>query len=129
MVYYVGESCLSLMTPRNGNYTCDGPQITGTVCTFECNLGYNLVGSESRECLHNSEWSGNTTSCEVLHCEELDGPENGNVILPCDTRLGSICRVGCSSGFYTNITNSFQECQLTPGNNAIWSEPPQCNGM
>ena len=129
MVYYVGESCLSLMTPRNGNYTCDGPQITGTICTFECNLGYNLVGSERRECLRNNEWSGNTTSCEILHCEELDGPENGNVILPCGTRLGSICRVDCSSGFYTNITNPFQECQLTPGNVLMWSEPPQCNGM
>ena len=117
------------MPPRNGNYTCDGLQITGTNCTFDCNLGYNLVGSERRECLRNNEWSGNPTSCEILHCDELTGLENGNIILPCDTRLSSTCRVVCSSGFYTNSTNPFQECEITPNNVAIWSEPPQCIGM
>ena len=117
------------MRPRNGNYTCDGPQITGTICTFECDLGYNLVGSERRECLRNNEWSGIATSCEILHCDDLEGPENGDVVLPCSTRLRSTCRVDCSSGFYTNLTNPFQECQITPDNVAVWSEPPQCIGM
>ena len=117
------------MRPRNGYYTCDGLQITGTNCTFECNLGYNLVGSERRECLRNNEWSGNTTSCEILHCDELIGPENGNVVLPCNRRLNSSCIVQCSSGFYSNETNPFQRCQRTSDNIAIWSEPPQCIGM
>ena len=126
--FLLGQSCLSLMTPANGNYSCNGSQITGTVCTFECNLGYNLVGSERRECLRNNEWSGTVTSCQILHCEELAGPENGNVVLPCNTRLGSICRVTCSSGFYTNSTNPLQECQVTPENVAVWSEALQCIG-
>jgi len=116
------------MAPRNGNYTCDGPQITGTECTFECNLGYNLAGSKTRECLPNNEWSGNASSCKILHCDELDGPENGNVVLPCASRLGSNCRIVCISGFYSNSTNPFQNCQVTPDNSAVWSEPPQCIG-
>ena len=116
------------MIPRSGNYTCDGPQITGTMCTFECNLGYNLVGSITRECLPNNEWSGNVSTCEILHCSELDAPENGAVILPCNSELGSNCRISCSAGFYTTSDNPFQQCQVTPDNVAVWSEPPQCIG-
>ena len=127
--YYLGQSCISLMTPRNGNFTCDGPQITGAVCTFDCNLGYSLAGSQERHCLTNNEWSGNTSSCEILHCDDLNGPENGDVGLPCNTRLRSSCRIVCSSGFYTTSPNPFQECQVTPDNVAVWSEPPQCIGM
>ena len=117
------------MTPRNGNFTCDGPQITGTVCDFDCNLGYNLVGPETRECMSNNEWSGNTSSCEIIHCGTLDGPENGNIILPCNTRLRSNCQIVCAPGFYTTSENPFQECQLVTANNtALWSQPPQCIG-
>ena len=125
----LGQSCLSLMTPRNGNLTCDGPQITGTVCTFDCNLGYSLAGSQERHCLTNNEWSGNSSTCEILHCDDLNGPENGDVLLPCNTRLRSSCRIVCSSGFYTTSPNPFQECRVTPDNVAVWSEPPQCIGM
>ena len=125
----LGQSCLSLMQPRNGNFTCDGPQITGTVCSFDCNLGYNLAGSKERECLSNNEWSGNTTTCEILHCDGLNNQENSRVILPCNTRLGTYCKVECSPGFYTNATNRLQKCQLTPNNVAVWSQPPQCIGM
>ena len=116
------------MTPRNGNLTCDGPQTTGTVCSFDCDHGYNLVGSEERECLTNNEWSGNTSSCEILQCDDLSGPMNGNVLLPCDARLGSSCGIMCSSGFYTTSPNPFQVCQVTPDNDAVWSDPPQCIG-
>ena len=128
---YVGQSCLSLMTPRNGNYTCGGPQVTGTTCTFECNHGYKLVGSKERECLRSNEWSGNTTSCEILHCDELDSTENSLVVLPCGTRLRTRCMITCISGFYINSSSPFRECQVTPwpDNFAVWSEPPECIGM
>ena len=125
----LAQSCLSLMQPRNGNFTCNGPQTTGTVCSFDCNLGYTVAGSENRECLSNNEWSGNATFCEILHCNGISNPENARVVLPCNTRLGSYCRVDCSTGFYTNSTNRLQECQVTPDNMAIWSDAPQCIGM
>lgn len=128
-VLLVGQSCLSLMKPRNGNYTCNGAQVTGAVCTFECNLGYKLVGSKERECLHSNEWSGNTTSCEILHCDVLSSPANSRVGIPCGTRLGTRCRIDCSTGFYTNLTDPFQECNVTADNVAVWSKPPQCIGM
>ena len=121
------QPCPTLMIPPNGNISCDGTQTTGTVCTFECNKGYVLSGSPERVCLPTNEWSGSPTSCEILHCERLNNPENGNIILPCDTKFGAICNVQCSEGYYSDVSNPVQVCQLVNGT-VIWSDPPKCNG-
>ena len=116
------------MDPRNGQYTCDGPQVTGAVCRLKCNRGYEVAGAKERKCLNTSKWSENNSYCETLHCDELDKPENGNVVLPCGTELGSTCRIVCSLGFYSNLTNLTQECELVNETSAEWSDPPTCIG-
>ena len=120
--------CPTLLDPRNGHFNCDGPQVTGAICRLKCNPGYKLVGAKKRECLGTNKWSKNDSFCEVLHCDELNNPENGSVVLPCATQLGSKCRIVCSKGFYSNITDLTQECKLTPGNTAKWSGAPKCIG-
>ena len=120
--------CPNLMDPRNGQYTCDGPQVTGTACRLKCNRGYKLVGAKRRKCLSTSNWSENNSFCEILRCDELNNPENASIILPCATELGSTCRIVCSLGFYTNSTNVTQECELVNENTTKWSEPPKCIG-
>ena len=125
---YVGQPCLSLMNPRNGNYNCTGPPITGTVCSLSCNSGYRINGPIERECRSNNLWSGATSFCELLHCSLLGNPEHGSVILPCGTVLGTKCRISCLSGYYINTTNNIQECKLTGENVAEWTESPECIG-
>ena len=39
-----------------------GPSYEDT-CSFTCNTGYELTGSESRTCQINGTWSGNITMC------------------------------------------------------------------
>ena len=116
------------MNPRNGQYICDGPQVTGTVCRLKCNRGYMLVGAKKRKCLSTNTWSENNSFCEILHCDELKNPENASVILPCTTELGTTCRIVCSPDFYTNSTNLTQECKLVNENTTEWSEPSKCIG-
>jgi len=117
------------MSLRNGEYICDGAQVTGAVCNFKCEHGYRLIGSDERQCLRTSMWSGNATSCQVLHCKELSNPENGSVILPCPTRLNTTCRISCSPGFYSVAQNLIQQCEVTDENVAVWSEvPDSCIG-
>ena len=123
----IGQPCPSLMI-RNGIYNCTGPQVTGTVCTFHCDHGYGLVGPAERECLSNGMWSESVSSCEILHCDELEDPENGTIVLPCFTRLDTACRILCSTGFYTTSNNPIQQCIVTDDNVAVWSEPPECVG-
>ena len=120
--------CSPLMNPRNGRYTCDGPQVTGTACRLKCNRGYKLVGAKKRECLSTSKWTEINSFCEILHCDEINNPENGSVILPCDTKFGTTCGIACSPGFYTNSTTLTQECILTANHTTEWSEPPNCIG-
>ena len=119
--------CPSLMDPRNGHYSCDGPQVTGAICRLKCNPGYKLVGADKRECLGTSNWSKNSL-CEIKHCDKLNNTVNSSVVLPCATKLGSKCRIVCSEGFYTNLTDLTQECKITSENTAKWSDPPKCIG-
>lgn len=119
------------MKPRDGNYSCNGLQVTGTTCHFECNRGFNLIGSDERQCLVNefldsSEWSGNTTYCETLHCNKLNHSKNSSIILPCTTELNTACRIRCNQGYYTTSSQLFQQCYLTPDNVTKWTDPPVC---
>ena len=59
--------CPSLPIPANGVKTgCRDPlsERYGTICSFSCNIGYNLTGSSRRQCLENKTWSGITSSCQ-----------------------------------------------------------------
>ena len=117
------------MNPQNGHYNCSGPPVIGTVCRLDCNPGYKIVGPMERECLQNIMWSGSTSFCELLHCDPLENPEHGSVVLPCATRLGTKCKITCSSGYYTISANTFQQCNLTEDTVAEWTESPKCIGQ
>ena len=116
------------MNPRNGNYNCSGPPVTGAVCRLSCNPGYEINGPAERECLHNNMWSGRTSFCDLVHCKQLENPEHGSFVLPCGTVLGTRCRIICLSGYFINSTDTIQNCQLTAENMAEWTEPPECIG-
>ena len=66
---------------------CNGQQVTDTVCTFSCNIGYDLTGSTSRTCLPDHTWSGEETFCPPLECDELTatyGPGDLQIVIaPC----------------------------------------------
>ena len=37
-------------------------------CTFSCNVGYELQGSNNGTCLANQSWSGGDPICVALNC-------------------------------------------------------------
>ena len=58
-------SCGSLSSPTNGSVTIT--EVTfGALANFTCDEGFNLIGSSSRQCQANGNWSGNDTSCESM---------------------------------------------------------------
>ena len=116
------------MMPQNGNMLCDGEHVTDTTCTFECDLGYGLLGSVSRTCLPNNTWSGGITNCNILNCEELQNPENAAVILPCGQEYGTICNIQCLTGFYTTLEDPVQMCNATKAGEVEWTATPTCLG-
>ena len=125
---YIAQPCPSLMMPQNGNISCNGEHVTDTTCMFECDLGYGLVGAPSRTCLPNNTWSGISTNCDILRCEELQNPENGIVILPCGREYGTICNIECLTGYFTTVEVPVQICNVTKTGEVEWSPAPICQG-
>ena len=60
-------SCSSLIAPNNGTISCslgdDGTPSYEDTCSFTCNTGYELTGSDTRTCQSDGSWSGSDASC------------------------------------------------------------------
>ena len=64
---YFSVSCPSLTDPNNGMINCslgdDGVPSYEDTCSFTCNTGYELTGSDTRTCQSNGSWSGSDGVC------------------------------------------------------------------
>ena len=61
--------CSSLTDPNNGMINCslgddEIPSYKDT-CSFTCNTGYELTGSNTRTCQSNGSWSGSDDVIDV----------------------------------------------------------------
>ena len=54
--------CPPLTAPDNGMIDCTGSLFEDT-CTFSCDDGYNITGSETRTCQSDQTWSGSEAMC------------------------------------------------------------------
>ena len=80
--------------PTNGNFECpngEATSIIGDSCTFSCNAGYELQGSNNGTCLANQSWSGGDPIC-ILICPSL---LNAQV----DCNNGDTCTFSCDPGY------------------------------
>ena len=79
-------------------------------CTFHCNDGYELQGSEVRQCGASGEWNGSRTQCNILHCPNI------TTLIPnsrsCDTSYTSTCMVECEDGYNRLGDSSLYSCGL-----------------
>ena len=60
--------CDDLLSPANGEIvSCssdsEGVGYEGDTCSFTCNTGYELTGSDTRTCQSDGGWSGNDDLC------------------------------------------------------------------
>ena len=67
-MYNVDIRCDNLSTPSNGGMSCSsgrgGVGYEGDTCSFTCNTGYELTGSDNRTCQSNGSWSGKAITCQ-----------------------------------------------------------------
>ena len=61
------QLCPSLSEPINGMISCslgnDGDATYEDTCSFTCNTGYELTGSDSRTCQSDGNWNGTDSGC------------------------------------------------------------------
>ena len=59
--------CPSLPDPSNGMMNCslgdDEVPSSGDTCSFTCDTGYELTGSDTRTCQSDGSWSGSIAMC------------------------------------------------------------------
>ena len=63
----IAVSCPLLIDPDNGALNCsmgdDGVPSYEDTCSFTCNTGYELTGSDTRTCQSDGRWSGSDDVC------------------------------------------------------------------
>ena len=85
-------------------------------CSFTCNTGYELTGSDTRTCQSDGSWSGSETMC-------VRGALNiGSCILNISCHGYVYSLVSCSS--LTNPSNGVINCSL--GDDGIFSYEDVC---
>ena len=64
----IGIQCDNLSPPSNVEITsCSSGKVgvgyEGDTCSFTCNTGYELTGSDTRACQSNGSWNGSDDVC------------------------------------------------------------------
>ena len=93
--------------PTNGNFQCPNGAATsliGDSCTFSCNAGYELQGSNNKTCLANQSWSGGDPICALLCVIPL------NMQVDC---RGNDCTFSCDPGYMLQGSVTSGMCENT----------------
>ena len=95
-------------------------------CTFSCNAGYELQGSNNGTCLANQSWSEGDPICVALNCSTSPPLNNSQLQSSCDTQYQSICTTVCVDG-YTGVGGSYTCVVTNEDNNSIgWDGSTSC---
>ncbi|XP_068719978.1 sushi, von Willebrand factor type A, EGF and pentraxin domain-containing protein 1-like [Montipora capricornis] len=124
------RKCETLPIPTDGRIkggSCDRSYLS--YCTFECDEGYRLTGSETRQCIVTStnviKWSGSTTQCEVIRCPYTVVANAKNAAGDCTSdglEYRTNCSFVCARG-YERSGSETVTCQL----DGQWSPAhPEC---
>lgn len=107
--------CPPLSDPIGGSVTIPaGSLVPGSMATYLCNVGRQLIGSANRECQDDGTWSESEPTCETITCPVLSPPDNGRVTQLGNTP-GSLAIYSCT-GNYELSSGS----QLTCGSDGQW---------
>ncbi|XP_039256621.2 P-selectin-like [Styela clava] len=108
-----------------GFMICDDEFNFGSTCTFTCNTGVQLFGSQRVRCQRNGRWTANIPSCRQITCPPRGLVRNGVVSCFDGNNIGSNCGVTCNVGFELV---GISESSCLP--NGRWSvRLPQCQAI
>ena len=112
------------MHPINGAINCslggDGVSSYEDTCSFTCNTGYELTGSDTRTCQSDGSWSGSQVSCIIMECPSSSLPMNSMLAESCNSAYQSMCELQCQEGF-TGTGDPSYVCDVpSNGSSVMW---------
>lgn len=123
------DTCSELPEISNGWKSTSHPDlIHGTVITYQCYPGFELVGSEILMCQWDLTWSGDVPRCEeVMTCQDPGNVEHSRkVVTGSRFAVGSTVQFVCNKGYVlsgNNLLTCYNRDSATPK----WSERlPKC---
>ncbi|KAM6983253.1 seizure protein 6 homolog isoform 1-T1 [Tautogolabrus adspersus] len=123
------DTCSELPEITNGWKSTSHPDlIHGTVITYQCYPGYELVGSEILMCQWDLSWSGDVPRCqEVMTCQDPGNVEHSHkVITGSRFAVGSSVQFICNKG-YIMSGSSLLTCYNRDSATPKWNERlPKC---
>ncbi|KAM6199878.1 P-selectin-like [Sarcoramphus papa] len=124
-------TCPRLIAPDRGELNCShlhGDFAFGSTCAFSCQMGFALMGPESRKCTAMGTWTGDSPRCEAITCPVLSAPDRGELNcshLHRDFAFGSTCAFSCQTGFAL-MGPETHECTAT----GTWTgDAPRCEAI
>ena len=113
----------------NGTLQCPNGTTIGVfedTCTFFCNTGYELQGSNNGTCLVNQSWSGGDPICVALNCSTSPPLNNSQLQSSCNTQYQSTCTTACVDG-YTGVGGSYTCVVMDEDINSVgWNGSTSC---
>ena len=89
-------------------------------CSFTCNTGYELTGSDIRTCLSDGSWLGSPVSCIIMNCTSSSLPMNSMLAESCSSTYQSMCELQCQEGFNGTGDQSYLCDVLSVGSKVMW---------
>ncbi|XP_075280223.1 P-selectin isoform X1 [Opisthocomus hoazin] len=124
-------TCPVLSAPDRGDLNCShlhGVFAFSSTCAFSCQMGFALMGSETRECTATGTWTGDVSRCEATTCPVLRAPDWGDLNcshLHGDFTFGSTCAFSCQKGFVLTGSET-RKCTAT----GTWTgDAPSCEAI
>ena len=124
----IGRPCTALEAPGDGEVNFSNNGRYPSTATYTCSSGYELHGGdETRECMAGTgTFDGTAPTCRGVQCDDLPGPDNGQVRLSATpARYPATAEFFCSPG-YELVGDVAASCQT----DGTWSNAaPVCRGV
>lgn len=109
--------CPQLEKPEHGSLSGFWTKVNSVVA-FECEIGYELIGSPFRRCQLDGKWDGDPVICKIRDC----GPPPNirfAAVKYSSTIFGSRAYFKCESGTVPSVSSSELVCK-THNNKTMW---------
>nr|XP_039271172.1 sushi, von Willebrand factor type A, EGF and pentraxin domain-containing protein 1-like [Styela clava] len=98
---------------EHGDIECTEANRYGSVCSLNCDVGYELTGRPKTECTEKAEWSNDIGYCKKIVCRGLDTPSSAIKSCTDDEFYNSTCTFACDGGYRFTEEDFVVEDEIT----------------